>query len=503
MRNCLFIFTLLLVSAWSKPVELLVLKPSVQGLDKKETAIFYKSMLMVFNQQGYFQVPSNDEILNSYRELGYMRPPHCFNDFCFLNAGRDLKKDLVLGSFGEKSGNRLRVNFKLYGVKEEAILWSETFEFEIENAQDFIGSFKSVLQEMIGYQQSDLKKFEKVETDYSQHYGWSLFGGALLSGWMIYEFGPWANKQEIETKLDSDNLIYNDRPLSGLRGFYASRPLGARYRAMGGAGITLIKGALAPMWNPAGVANLNGQEFKFSREVLPGDVPKQFIGYSAPLTRNLYHAQALQYEGDDLAKEILYYSSYATDLSLFSTYFNEVQAGVNLKGYLIEVGAKCVGVDCSRGSGYGGGIDLGLQWSINSSVRFGATLKDPWSHINYENEFTGNSYSESLPPLLLAGVSYEFDASFSAALDVQKSLYADQKDRISLGLEKKLFDFIWTRGGIYQISDYDDFRIWTLGFGINEAYQGYIYSINYHFEYADEDAILFQGQQSFDFGLHF
>lgn len=70
-------------------------------------------------------------------------------------------------------------------------------------------------------------------------------------------------------------------------------------------------------------------------------------------------------------------------------------------------------------------------------------------------------------------------------------------------MEKKVFDLLWLRSGIYQISDYDEFRVWTLGFGIEESQQGYVYSINYHFEYANENAILFQGQQSFDFGLHF
>lgn len=501
--KALILILLLSTILWAKPTQLLLLKPSIQGLNHQEVNTLYKSMQMVFNQQEFFDVLSSDEVLYGYQKLGFMRPPHCFDDLCFLNAGQDLKQDLVIGVFGYKTGNRMTLDVRLYGVKEKSILWKQSFEFIINNPQDHIQAFQSIAQELLGYEKTRTDQYTKIKTDYVKPYTWSMISGAALVGWMVYEFGPWSPRANTDSKFESDNLQSLNLPYSGMRGFYASRPLGARFRAMGGAGVSLVRGALSPMWNPAGIANSTGQEFQFSREVLPGEVPKQYLGYSAPLIRNLYHSQALQYEGDGLAKEMVYYSTYATDLSLFSTYFNRVQAGVNFKGYLIEVGAECVGQDCSRGTGYGAGLDVGLQWSINSTIQFGAVLKDPVSFIQYENDYTGSRYSENLAPLFIAGVAYQFSPTFNASLDLQKSLYADQKDRISIGMEKKVFDLLWLRSGIYQISDYDEFRVWTLGFGIEESQQGYVYSINYHFEYANENAILFQGQQSFDFGLHF
>jgi len=236
---------------------------------------------------------------------------------------------------------------------------------------------------------------------------------------------------------------------------------------------------------------------------LPGNVPKQSVIYAAPLARNFYHAQSMTYEGDDLAKEIQLKSSYATDLSLYSPYFNQVQLGLSFKAYLLQIGKECVGLDCSYGSGFGGGIDIGLQWSIENHISFAMLIQDPFSWIQYQNELTAQEYNEGIPTKFIGGVAYSFAKGFNAALDVQKGLYADQKDRVSLGLEKQLFEILWLRGGIYQIIDYHDFRIWTMGFGLKHGHKGYLFSLNYHFEYADEDAILFNSQQSFDIGIDF
>jgi hypothetical protein len=499
----LWILFFLMSNITAEPVKLLILEPAIQGVNQNEISQFHHSMQMVFNQDDLFLVMSSDEVNHSYKQLGYMRPPHCSYDACFLSAGEDLFQDLVLGVSGDKSGKRLRLNLRLYGVEEKAIIWSQSFEFTVSEPQDFIHSVKSIRDDMLGYKESSKLSYSKINNTFAKSYTWSLMAGASLVGWMVYEFGPWAPKADMKEEFSSNNRIVLNRPSSGLRGFYASRPLGARFRAMGGSGITLVKSALAPIWNPAGLANIARQEVEFAREILPGGIPKQYFAYAAPLGRNIYHAQAIQYEGDELAKEIVYYSSYGTDLSLFSTYFNQAQLGINFKGYLIEVGAECIGIDCSRGSGYGYGIDFGFQWAIDRLIHFGLVLKDPLSFIQYENQLSSNKYSESLPPQVLAGVSYDFSPVFRASVDLQKAMYADQMDRISMGLEKKILDLIWLRGGLYQISDYDKFRVWTLGFGMKESHKGYLFSVNYHFEYANDNAVIFQGQQSLDFGLHF
>jgi hypothetical protein len=170
---------------------------------------------------------------------------------------------------------------------------------------------------------------------------------------------------------------------------------------------------------------------------------------------------------------------------------------------LVEIGNECTGIDCSQGGGYGFGLDFGLQWSIQSVISFGFVIQDPFSFMRYSNFLTGRQYTEDIPPILLGGVSYEFTQDFLAQVDIKKGLYADQKDRISIGLEKQVVGFIWLRGGLYQLIDHNDFKLWTLGFGLNQDYEGYMFKVNYHFEYGNQEAVLFQAQQSFDFSLQF
>lgn len=503
MRKLIFMMCLIQMT-WATTPKLVVLAPQMQGVSDSESKIIYQSLLMVLNQNQHFDIPSSDDIHYQYRQMGYMKAPICFDDRCLIESGKLLKSDLILGVFGGKSGTRTRFEFRLIGVNEQAALWEHSFEFQLNRLNQYPEAFQDINAKLIGYDtQLTTQPLKKIATDFKTPYVLSLISGSALSAWLLYEYGPWISQNKNRDPIDKDFIKTHDEALSGIRGFYASRPGGGRYRAMGGAGVSLVDDAFSPIWNPAGLAKVSSQQMQFSREVLPTQVPKQIIAYAAPLSRNLYHAQTLQYEGDALAKEMIFYSSYASDLSLFSAYFNQVQAGVNLKGMLVEIGNECTGIDCSQGGGYGFGLDFGLQWSIQSVISFGFVIQDPFSFMRYSNFLTGRQYTEDIPPILLGGVSYEFTQDFLAQVDIKKGLYADQKDRISIGLEKQVVGFIWLRGGLYQLIDHNDFKLWTLGFGLNQDYEGYMFKVNYHFEYGNQEAVLFQAQQSFDFSLQF
>jgi hypothetical protein len=303
-------------------------------------------------------------------------------------------------------------------------------------------------------------------------------------------------------------LLDGDGPTSYLRGFFAAPTLGARYAAMGGAGIAQVNNGLSLLMNPAGVAGLDYENAVAAKRTLPDGTPSLFLGYAGPLYGKWSQGLGVQYEGDALASETTVDGALGYDLSAWGRAWDGIKAGVQLKLYFAEVGRSGTGADRSTGHSVGAGLDVGLQAHLNDKITAALAVRDIVSLLHHTNTYTDQGQNEILPPEYRVGAAYRASPSLILLMDGQKGIIADQADHVRLGAEKIAFGFLAMRCGLHQIFGSEAVRKLTAGFGIDTdglgegAWKTKV-SINYGYEFGlNEDQPLAGGQQfSLDMGF--
>ncbi|MGL1901418.1 MAG: hypothetical protein OCC49_04730 [Fibrobacterales bacterium] len=508
IRSILISIILCGVLTFSKslPPSLAIYTPVEHNTTLLELDILHKSLHMAFAQSGYFSVLSIDETENRLKILGEESSTKCLSSLCFYLTGRKLAIDLALGSYFSKKDGVYYLEVSLYDIHSLENIATASKSIKAFHKEDIVTLSKAVAEELTGFHTPLTGKNKPSDFD-SKHSSYTSWGVALASltavaSYILYDNHLFDSKDENTTEL-STPLTPNNRGLSGLRGFYASAPSGARYKAMGSIGVSMVNDGFAPLINPAGLVHLTHTSVTLSHATLPGNVSQLYMSYSSMLIRNLFHSQAITVEGDDLVKEFQFLSSYATDLSLYSKYLTAVRAGITFKGYFVTTGNDGVGIEKSTGRGLGYGIDLGIQWSLLNNFHFGAQLKDLHSAIYYTNTLTDSEYSEDLPPLFTLGGHFESDYALNLGLSIQKGLYADQKDHLSLGLEKQILGILWLRSGMTQILDQEGFRKWGLGFGLQHKQGRFTVKIDYSYDYGYENSEIFNKKQNVTMAILF
>ena len=484
-----------------------ILTPVVQNLEAEESRVFLQSLHLSAAMSGYFNVLSEDEINNHLRSIGEQTAPKCLTESCFKSLGKKLKIPLVIGSFASKKDNLYIIETRLYDVQKSKTIAKGIHSITADSISRIIDLCKISMENISGYNatvdvlQDSIKQDITIENNIRE---WIAASATVLgiAGYFAYELGILLDKDENPYGLISPGE-YNDDDLSNIRGFFASRPLGARYAAMGYIGTSAVNDGFSALYNPAGLASVSHHTFSLSHSQLPTGIPSTYINYSSPIKRTFIQSQSFLYEGDDLSKQLQFLSSYSMDLSLFSKYLKSASLGATAKGYLIQVGQSGTGIAKSTGFGKGYGFDVGFQSTLLGGFGIGAVLKDLYSQIHYTNTLTQHSYKEAIPPYFLLGIHYNYNDDLIIAFDNQKSINKGQKDRLSIGVEKSLMGLIKIRAGVYQILNQSSFRTLTLGFGLQHKQGRYQLKMNYSYEYGENEAQLLNGLQNISLSLEF
>lgn len=288
---------------------------------------------------------------------------------------------------------------------------------------------------------------------------------------------------------------------SFLRGFFAAPTLGARYAAMGGAGIAQVDNGLSLLMNPAGVAGTDRANLVAAKRTLPGGAPSFFLAYAGPLYRGWGQGLGVQYEGDRLANETTLHGTLACDLGLLGKAWEGVRTGSQLKLYLAQVGEGGSGLDRSTGHSFGMGLDLGVQARLNGKITAAVTVRDAAGFLRHANTLTNRSYGELLPPEYRVGAAYRAARNLLLLMDGQKGMYADQSDHLRLGGERT-FGILALRCGLHEIFGNEAVRKLSVGFGLDtdglgdKSLRKSRVSLNYGYEFGmAEDGPLAGGQQ--------
>lgn len=296
-------------------------------------------------------------------------------------------------------------------------------------------------------------------------------------------------------------------PYSFLRGFFAAPVLGARYAAMGGAGLAAVDDGLALLMNPAGAAAADREDAVMAKRSLPDGTPSFFLAYTGPLYRGWHQGLGAQYEGDRLANETTVFGTLACDLGrTLGAEWEGVRAGASAKLYLAQAGAGGTGLDRSTGHSYGMGFDFGVQAPLGARLTAALSVRDAFGFLRHENTFTNRSYGEILPIEWKIGAAYRAERGLTLLLDGQKAVWADQADHLRVGGEQFLWEFLALRGGLHETFGRETVRAIAVGFGLDsgglkdgplkEAALKVRLALDYAYEFGlDADAPLAGGQQ--------
>lgn len=316
----------------------------------------------------------------------------------------------------------------------------------------------------------------------------------------------WAQGQLLQE--DGNGAAGPARPLrsgsgasSFQRGFFAVPNLGAKYAAMGGAGIAHVDDALAVIMNPAGVADAKRENVLAAKRNLPGGSASLFLAYAGPLSHGWFQGLGIQHEGDDLANETTVEAVLAGDWGAITRGLAGLKTGGGLKFYLAKVGEGGTGIDRSTGHSFGMGLDLGLRLRLSPDITGALSVRDAFGFLRHANTFTDRTYWETLPPEYRVGAAYRVSSDILLIIDGQKGMIADQVDHVRFGGEKTVFGILALRAGMHQVFGRQTVRKVALGFGLDsEAIAksrraGHV-AVNYAYDFGlGEDESLGGGQQ--------
>ena len=347
----------------------------------------------------------------------------------------------------------------------------------------------------------------KDTVDNRLRWGWAGSGVLLAGAGLAWVQGQLL-QEDGNAMSPSRDMLSGSGSKSFLRGFFAAPTLGARYAAMGGAGIAHVEDGLALMMNPAGVAQSDRENVVAAKRTLPDGSPSFFLAYSSPLYHKWSQGLGMQFEGDGLANETTLHGALACDLGGLGMDKTGIMAGAQVKLYLAQVGESGQGLERSTGHSAGLGLDLGLQARLNDKITAALAVRDAAGFLRHSNTFTDKSYTEVLPPEYRLGASYRAARGLLLLMDGQKGIYADQADHIRLGGEQVLFDFLALRFGLHEIFGREAVRKMSVGFGLDtdglrDKSLKMKIALNYGYEFGlNEDEPLGGGQQfSIDAGF--
>jgi hypothetical protein len=238
--------------------------------------------------------------------------------------------------------------------------------------------------------------------------------------------------------------------------------IGARALAMGGAFVAVANDATAPLWNPAGLAQLAGTRLTgMSTDLYGIGIANQYLGAVTPFAS---FGLGLGWERASMAGQIAdsegqpggFARVEQTVVGSLATYVTDTaMAGANVKYYLAD--------DGTGDGAFGYGLDAGLLVNVDDQFTIGAKATDlagsalAWS----------GGASDVISGLYTAGLAMSLaEDRLILATDVDFDA-ADVRDT-HVGFEFQVIDELALRGGVILTDKFQNYYF-TVGAGIRIA----------------------------------
>ncbi|GEM_PF-1759615 len=477
-----------------------------------------------FEESHRFHLLTLEESIREYQGTGGRLPKRCFTEACVTEAARKLGSALFIASeisgsdsltciklvLAETPEGNIRRAGRVWGkprsagiipfAREAALLLGEPDRVRNDTTLDGVPPITAGAEFAVFPWKEIPWLNPKDSVDNRLRWGWSGTGFLLAGLGLAWAEGTLTQEDGNSTRLQRD-VLSGAGGQSFLRGFFAMPSLGARYAAMGGAGIAHVDNGLALSMNPAGVAQADRENVIAAKRSLPDGTPSFSLAYASPLFHQWAQGLGVQYEGDRLANETTLQGALACDLGAWGKSLAGIKAGAEVKLYLAQVGEAGTGEDRSTGRSFGMGLDLGLQSRITDKLTAALAVRDIASFLRHSNTLTDQSYAEILPTEYRLGASYRASPSLLLLLDGQKGMWADQVDHLRLGGEQTLWQFLAIRAGLHEVLGREAVRKLSVGFGLDtdgmtDRNLKMKIALNYAYEFGlNEDEPLGAGQQ--------
>jgi len=206
-------------------------------------------------------------------------------------------------------------------------------------------------------------------------------------------------------------------------------PVGARYNAMGEAGVALSQDATASRWNPGGLAFLRDSGMPHDIEImsaplaagLADDINLYWVGYAAPWGSGNFSAN-LNYlsMGEQIATDEQGVEGETFNSHMFAVTFSyglklnpNLGVGLGVKYFRDRLAPDAVLQDNAGGSGDSFGVDLGMLWKIPN---WRLNLALAVSNLGPDIQHVDADQSDPMPRKLATGFAFALFESEATSL---------------------------------------------------------------------------------------
>ncbi len=504
MKKSIFFFVLLIIMGFSMNLKaksedfsnlfrLAVFDIKSDVLDDSILVLFTDSLKKELKSLGLYYIIPKEDLKRAQKEI---RKPELTRKRDYVRVGRRVGADKIFFGSINKINEMYEIKVKLYDIESKSVERQATL-YTIAD-YDSIFKFVPAIIWKLYYPQDSTMMVKGVFEDYSQKLNHTKINGIITGiGFLSILIYNLYDKRlfyddDILTPVDSLQISYYSIGLSSIQASFINSGYSAR-----GEGISAYMGLADDpfcfLYNPASLARIEsrGVGYSFITTPINSDISivENSISYVDNLTSKTYYGTAIVTTTDGgLMSELTYYLSGAI---LFKRlwFLPKFSLGANLKfrtasfGY----GELSEGEDRVRGNAHGFGIDIGGTANFTDYLVGGMALQDAYNYLVWNNYLTNRIYREDLPRVYRMGLAYKTER-FIMTMDWFKSIYVEQSEAFSFGLEYSPFEYLSFRGGWFQDGEDQNRKKFSIGSGINylfniPPYGKYDVKLDYAFEY--------------------
>lgn len=417
-------------------------------------------------QQGMVEIYNQGRIADEFQKLGRKLPARRRDPRTVLDIGGMINLDRMVYGTIDVTGKRCGVHLYLLDVVMRSAIGEASIEGEEGAPVD------SVLLEAVVrlHGKADTTKRVKkyLGPEIHNEKNMLIASGAYIAAGLIYGL------VNVNHSNNGAPLTPGDRtePLSNIPSSADQIPMFARPAALADAYVAASDDAYGVLYNPAGMAWVNGPEAILGYQYRFG-LDNIAASYVNKATREIGVGNAFLYSGDrdGLMSEMYFVSAIAYKFNNILWINRPLSLGVNLKMVSDRVQGQSDDPYSISASSFGAGVDIGLLAELSDQIRYGCLLRDVPVVNHWNNITTGQQYDEPLATTLLMGGTYQAGYTTFLIAEGQIPLYSDQSWKMSGGIEQEFFRVMFARIGLQKVIQSANDTPWKItgGFGLRVA----------------------------------
>lgn len=455
---------------------------SAAGIPEATASVLSDTIRSNFTTIGLYQVLNRDEMQGILKVTGRKIPSECNEIRCLLKVGKLLNVTKVVGGEISNDGKNYAVKMNMIDVASEKSAGRVWLASECSES-DIPLLIRAAVLKLHGQKTDSLRIAIKDYRgpEFTRYNAWAMTAGATFVVGLVYAMidGGLTGRDKNAKEFDPANYQTIDASLSGIPGSFANLGYGARAHAMGNTYTAVSNDVSGILWNPAGIARITKSEVAASYLNTFAGIPYVNVGYVGRFSRTGSFGVAVLHNGDETYSETEFVSTCAKLLDELHPNLRPIALGVNTKIRLASSGKSVTGEDASTGNSFGLSFDAGLQFELADHIEMGILTRDIIDIERWTNTYRNDQYSESAPTTLVIGGSFQASPSLLLVMDGDIPVYEDQSYKMSMGVEKVIFDVLALRAGLSQNLDFWENRRIMVGPGI--LFQNFSCDASYEF----------------------